>query len=35
MRAANMRLNINIPVVSPALAVEYFFICSPRQDDQS
>lgn len=29
LRAANMKLNVNIPVVSPKLAVEYFFICSP------
>jgi SAM-dependent methyltransferase len=29
-KAINMRLNINIPVISPMLAVEYFFICSPR-----
>ena len=29
-RAANMHLNLNIPVIGPALAVEYFFICSPR-----
>lgn len=27
--AAQMRVNINIPLISPALAVEYFFICSP------
>jgi SAM-dependent methyltransferase len=24
-----MRVNVNIPFISPALAVEYFFICSP------
>lgn len=30
VKAANMHLNVNIPVVSPLLAVEYFFICSPR-----
>ncbi len=29
VRAINMNLNVNIPVVSPKLAVEYFFICSP------
>jgi SAM-dependent methyltransferase len=28
--AANMHLNMNIPVISPMLAVEYFFICSAR-----
>jgi SAM-dependent methyltransferase len=31
VKAANMRLNLNIPLVSPRLAVEYFFICSPRR----
>ena len=30
LRAANMYTNIRIPLISPALAVEYFFICSPR-----
>jgi cyclopropane fatty-acyl-phospholipid synthase-like methyltransferase len=30
IKAANMHLNANIPVISPALAVEYFLICSPR-----
>jgi SAM-dependent methyltransferase len=29
-RALNMRLNLNIPLVSPVLAVDYFFVCSPR-----
>lgn len=28
MKAAQMHININIPLVSPVLAVEYFFICS-------
>jgi len=28
-RAINMPMKINIPFVSPALAVEYFFVCSP------
>ena len=28
MKAMNMHINVNIPVISPALAVEYFFICS-------
>jgi SAM-dependent methyltransferase len=28
-RAVNMPMKINIPLVSPILAVEYFFICSP------
>jgi SAM-dependent methyltransferase len=30
VRAANMHLNIDIPVISRAFAVEYFFICSAR-----
>ena len=30
VKAANMHMNANIPFVSPRLAVEYFFICSPR-----
>ena len=29
-RALNMRININIPVISPLLGVEYFIVCSPR-----
>jgi cyclopropane fatty-acyl-phospholipid synthase-like methyltransferase len=28
--AAQMHLNLNIPFISPVLAVEYFFICSRR-----
>jgi SAM-dependent methyltransferase len=30
IRAANMHINMNIPFISPILAVEYFFICSSR-----
>jgi cyclopropane fatty-acyl-phospholipid synthase-like methyltransferase len=30
VKAANMRFNANVPVLSPKLAVDYFFICSPR-----
>jgi 2-polyprenyl-3-methyl-5-hydroxy-6-metoxy-1,4-benzoquinol methylase len=30
VKAANMHVNANIPVLSPRLAVEYFFICSRR-----
>jgi SAM-dependent methyltransferase len=30
VKAANMHLKANIPLVGPRLAVEYFFICSPR-----
>jgi SAM-dependent methyltransferase len=29
-RAANMYFNGNVPFISRALAVEYFFVCSPR-----
>lgn len=29
VKAVNMRVTVNIPVLSPALAVEYFFVCSP------
>ena len=35
LRAVNMQMNFNIPVVGPALAVEYFLICSPRRADGS
>jgi cyclopropane fatty-acyl-phospholipid synthase-like methyltransferase len=31
IKAANMHVNANIPVLSPRLAVDYFFICSPRR----
>jgi SAM-dependent methyltransferase len=30
MRAIQMHVNTNIPVISPLFAVEYFFICSSR-----
>jgi cyclopropane fatty-acyl-phospholipid synthase-like methyltransferase len=30
VKAANMQVSLNIPFVSPALAVDYFFICCPR-----
>lgn len=30
VKAVNMRININIPLISPVLAVEYFFICTAR-----
>jgi cyclopropane fatty-acyl-phospholipid synthase-like methyltransferase len=30
IRAANMRLNMNVPFLTPRLAVQYFFICSAR-----
>ncbi len=28
-KALNRHLNVNLPVISPLLAVEYFFVCSP------
>jgi len=31
VKAINMRVNTNVPFVSRRLAVEYFFICSPRR----
>jgi cyclopropane fatty-acyl-phospholipid synthase-like methyltransferase len=30
IKAANMRVSLNLPFISPLLAVDYFFICSPR-----
>jgi len=30
VRAGNMRVNFNVPLVTPKLAVQYFFICSPK-----
>jgi len=30
VRAGNMRLNVNVPFVTPRLAVQYLFICSAR-----
>jgi SAM-dependent methyltransferase len=30
-KALNMRINMNIPVISPLLGVEYFVLCSPRR----
>jgi cyclopropane fatty-acyl-phospholipid synthase-like methyltransferase len=29
VKAVNMHLNANIPLISPVLAVDYFFICTP------
>jgi len=31
VKAVNMRVNAHIPLLSPRLAVEYFFICSVRK----
>jgi len=33
MRMSQARLTLSIPVVSPALAVDYFYVCSPRRAD--
>lgn len=30
-KAANMHINLNLPIVSQLLAVEYYFFCSPRE----
>ena len=30
VQAANMHINANVPFISRALAVEYFFVCSPQ-----
>jgi SAM-dependent methyltransferase len=30
VKAVNMHVNANIPFISPMLAVEYYFVCSPR-----
>jgi hypothetical protein len=30
MKAIQMHINMNIPLLSPLFAVEYFFVCSPR-----
>jgi SAM-dependent methyltransferase len=30
LKAANMRVQRNLPLIGPSLAVEYFFICTPR-----
>jgi len=32
IKAAQMHINVNVPLVSQVLAVEYFFVCSPRSD---
>ena len=31
IRGANMHINVNIPVISRILGVEYFFVCSARR----
>ena len=35
VKAINMHVNMNIPFIGPVLAVEYFFICSPRGSRRS
>ena len=30
IRAANMRINVNIPIIAPVLGVQYILICSAR-----
>ena len=30
VRAANMHINVNVPVIGPVLAVQYFVVCSAR-----
>jgi SAM-dependent methyltransferase len=35
LQAIQMNVNMNIPVISPVLAAEYFFICSPRAAQQA
>jgi SAM-dependent methyltransferase len=30
VKLANMYLNVNLPYITPKLAVEYFFVCRPR-----
>ena len=35
VKAANMHVNVNVPVLSPVLAVEYFFVCSPYGSNES
>jgi SAM-dependent methyltransferase len=34
IKALNMHMNVNIPLISPALAVEYYFICSARRSSE-
>ena len=31
VRAANMHINVNVPVIGPVLAVQYFVVCSARK----
>jgi SAM-dependent methyltransferase len=35
MKMAQSRVNLNIPIISPVFAVEYFFICSPSRSKRT
>ena len=35
VKVAQMHMNVNIPFISQVLAVEYFFVCSPRPDQDA
>jgi hypothetical protein len=35
MRASQAHRNLNVPVLSPILAVDYLYICSARRPDRS
>lgn len=35
MKTIQMRINVNIPFISPRFAVEYFCICSPRSSESA
>jgi hypothetical protein len=33
MKVSQVYLNLNIPVISPILAVDYLYVCSPCRSD--
>jgi hypothetical protein len=33
MKVSQARLTLDIPLISPVLAVDYFYVCSPRRAD--
>jgi hypothetical protein len=35
MKVSQAHLNVNVPVISPILAVDYLYVCSPRHPDHS
>lgn len=35
VKAVNMHLNLTVPIIGPMLAVEYFFICSCREEGRA